>query len=332
MGLFKTGNEMFDTGHSQIKQGEFSKAISTFEKANQKLQKQGDGQTAQVAYVLAQVLKTHINSNNPGAYTSAVDALNTLGNQELKFGVRNANSTDIAKECTLKTEELNAIQIPTYNIKDFESISFKEGSKKSEMVSTLERRAQQLKEVGMKYQTSIGNNVLILPEMFNKQKITGIQKAMELIAEAHENLGEAVVWSDPKKAAEYYQTAANYRNQAGEQNIADNNRDKVTQYKQAVKCWFCGREIYGKQIHYFEMPSHITDFQRNSKEDSPLPTKHTSEDIIFACRACHEAISLKADEIAEHYHQLAMEHTERVRSGLQSQIDQLHNAIRSIRR
>ena len=63
MGLFKTGNEVFDIGHSQIKQGEFSKAISTFEKANQKLQKQGDTQTAKEAYALAQVLKIHSNSN-----------------------------------------------------------------------------------------------------------------------------------------------------------------------------------------------------------------------------------------------------------------------------
>ncbi len=179
----------------------------------------------------------------------------------------------------------------------------------------------------MKYQTMIGNNILLLPEIFKKIKLTGVSRGLMLIAESQENLAEAIVWSDPKRAAEYYQNAANYRKQAGEQTREAADQAKVKQYSKAVRCWICDREIAGEAIHFFPMRSEITALQRKRQSKSPLPSKHETEDYIYACRACHEAISKKADEIAVHYHTIAMDHTNSVQAELQKQINDIVNMI-----
>ncbi len=313
MGLFKSADELVDKGHNFLKQGEFSKALNNFEKATEKFRKEGDVQNGENSNAFAKLLKIHSNKNDPNVYISASEALQPLGDIELKFGVRDVKASNIANECSVKAEELSILTLPTDDL------------------SSLEKRGRELQEMGTKYQSSIGTNVMIIPEIFEKKKITGIQHAYALAAEGQENLAEAIVWSDPKKAAEYYQTAANYRRQIGEQNKEKSDTGKVQQFKKAAKCWLCGREIYGEDIHFFPMRSDITEFQRKSKESSPLPSKHESENMIYACRACHEAISKKADEIADHYHQIAIAYTNDVKDELQSQINQIERALRNLR-
>jgi len=304
MGLFKSGDELLDKGYSLLKQKEFSKALSTFKKANEKLEKQGDKQNANITNALAKLLEIPSNENNPGVYIAATEALEPLGDTEIKFGIRTVKASDIAKECSLKAEELTATSRGGLN-----------------------ERADRLKQVGMNYQTLIGNSVLCIPEIFNDEKSTGSEVALLLFAISEEQHAEATVWSDPKKAAEYYQNAANWRRQIGHKDKESDDISMVKQYSKGAKCWICGREIYGEEIHFLHMPSEITTFQGKSEVDSLLPSMSESEDVVYVCRACYQAISKKADEIANHYHQIAMKEISRVESELNERINEVIDAI-----
>jgi tetratricopeptide (TPR) repeat protein len=313
MGLFKSGDELIELGYSSLRQGDFSKALNNFEKAKEKLSRQqGSSQDIQTAEVMTKLLRVNFNFDNPVVYTDAADALKSLGDQEILFGVRNVKASEICNECMIKSQELKALSIPTSSKTNYE------------------QRAKELQEVGIKYQTTIGNNILLIPEIFKKAELTASSRGLMLFAESQENKGEAIVWSDPKKAAEYYQNAANYRKQAGDLNRESQNLAIVKQYSKAVRCWFCDRQIAGEQIHFFSMPSEITELQRVHKNQSPLPSKHDAGDHIYACRACHQAISKKADEIAVHYHNIAIDFTKQVQSDLQHQINEIIKAINRI--
>ena len=314
MGLFKTGDELIEQGYSSLKQGDFSKALNQFEKARDKLQRQGSPQDLKTADVMVKLLRINSNFDNPAVYMEAADVLKSLGDDEILFGVRNVKASNISNECMLRSQELNALAISTSSKANYE------------------QRAKELQEVGMKYQTMIGNNILIIPEIFKKVELTGFARGLSLYAESQENKGESIVWTDPKKAAEYYQNAANYRKQAGEQNQEAANLARVKQYSKAVRCWFCDRQIAGEEIHFFQMPSEITDLQRVHKSQSPLPSKHETDDYIYACRACHQGISKKADEIAVHYHKIAMDYTNQVQADLQKQINDVVNMINRMNR
>lgn len=317
MGLFKTGQELFDSGQSCLKQGDFSKAISNFQKASQKLKNQGDLQNAQVSDALVSVLMITSNPSNPGVYSSANNFLSNFGEREIKFGVRNVKCSEIAKECMLKAFELEKRSIPTNDS------------------NNLMVRGEELKNIGIRYQKEIGNTVLFHPELFNREKLTGLQVAYRLFAEGLENLAEGVVLSNPKKAAEHYQSASNYRKQAGDPSLCEFDKDKVVQYKQSVCCWFCGREITGRDVHFVSMPSVVSEFQLKNKGKSPLESVDTSGNSIYACKGCYEAISLKADEIANHYHEIAMNRISDVRNelinALHTEINRLEQIIRTIR-
>jgi len=309
MGLFKSGDELLDSGYSLLKQKEFSKALSTFKKANEKFKKSGDTQNVNITNSLARLLEIYSNENNPAVYIAAAEALKPLGDTEIKFGIRNVKSSDIAKECSIKAEELTVRANPTTNPQEFNE------------------RADRLKQVGLNYQTLLGNNVLCIPEIFGGKKISGREVATHLFAESEEYNAEATVWFDPKKAAEYYQNAANWRRQIGHQDKESEDILKVKQYSKSAKCWICGREVYGEEIHFLHMPSEITSFQRISEGDSLLPSMSESEDIVYVCRTCYHAISKKADEIANFYHQIAMEEINRVESELNARINEIVDAI-----
>ncbi|MCJ7570591.1 MAG: hypothetical protein MUO82_01765 [Candidatus Thermoplasmatota archaeon] len=313
MGLFKSGDELVELGYSCIKQGDFSKALNSFEKAKEKLMREGSSQDINVIDVMTKLLRINFNIDNPTTYKEAESALKLLGDTEIKLGVNNVKSSDISNECMIKSQELISLSIPKTTSQ------------------YLEQRSKELQDVAMKYQTTIGNNILFIPEIFKKTHLTGISRGLNLYAESQENLAEATVWSDPKKAAEYYQNAANYRKQAGDLNKEVENQNKVRQYSKAVRCWICNREITGEDIHFFPMASDITPLQRKRQIQSPLPSKHETENVIYACRACHQAISKKADEIAIHYHNIAIEQMNRIQADLQKQINDLVKAINRIR-
>jgi hypothetical protein len=312
MGLFKSSDELLEKGQDLIKQREFEKAINVLQNSAEKARSNGENDIFITSNALASVMRTFGNGQNASNYYNASLALQQLGEGDLKIGIKTVKAKELALECFVACEEISARDIP------------KSGA-------SLQTRAAKLQEVGVKYQTQIGNRPLFMLELFFNTNETGIRRSFGLFAESQENLAEATVWFDPKKAAELYQNAANYRRQSGDVQNEQMDLAKIRQYSKSVSCWFCHREITGDQIQFFNMGAEVRPIRNGLKSDSPLPSLHESEDIIYACRGCHTAISKKADEIALAYHNAAIAKMVAIQNNLQSQIDQLRRAVNSVR-
>lgn len=278
-------------------------ALQVLQNASEKARSKGENEVYITSNAIISVMKIHGNVNNQSNFYNAFQALQPLGERDLKIGIGTINARELALECSIASDELGALAIP------------KSGP-------NLQVRAGKLQEVGTRYQTQIGNRSLFISEFFFNTSITGMKKSLALFAESQENLAEATVWSDPKKAAELYQRAASYRRQDGDTQGEQMDLAKIHQYSKTVSCWFCQREIMGDQIQFLPMKAEIGPIRRGLRSDSPLPSMHGSEDIIYACRACNTAISAKANEIALAYHQEAMAKI----IALQNQVQQLRGA------
>jgi tetratricopeptide (TPR) repeat protein len=257
MGLFKSSDELLEKGHDFVKLREFKKAQDTFEKSAEKAQKNGEQDVFVVSNALAKVMLLSEVGFTYQNYINSMQALIPLGEGEIKIGIKSIKAAVLANECRISADEVSVQGVPN-------------------TVQGLTQRAGKLQSIGVEYQTQIGSNTLFLPELFFNRNETGIQRSMRLFAESQENMAEATVWSDPKRAAEYYQNAVNYRKQIGDSQSENADLEKVAQYSRSASCWFCGREITGEQVHFFPMNSDITMMLRTSKGESPLPSVHES--------------------------------------------------------
>jgi hypothetical protein len=243
------------------------------------------------------------------AYVNAAQMLNSKGDMRVEFGLFTIECSKLALECTAVAEEMVALSAP------------------SSGEEALKKRAELLFAAAMKFQSQIGPNTLIIPEVYDSKKITGIQKASVLMAEGNENMAESVAMKDPKKAAEYFHMALNYRRQIGDSAAETRINDKIKQYSKAAACWICGREVTGETIHFVSMPTEITPLQSTCKQSSPLPSSNDSISI-YVCRACYLAIHKRADQVARQYYDAAMREMAAMESRLNARINAANIRIR----
>jgi len=310
--LIKTSDELFDKGHDLVKQREFEKAILIFQKSAEKANNSGQKDLFFLSKALASILCLYGQCNNPQALNRVSQDLAPLGDNEIKLGIKSVKTLDLATECQIWAEDVymqNTNQVPN-----------------------LWERAVKLENVGIAYQTRIGDKSLFIPEFFNNRTETGIQRAMRLFAESNETKAEFVVAEDPKKAAEFYLNAINFRKQINDLGSEQADQVKVHQYSKSASCWFCGREIEGEGVHFFRLNASITPLLRRVKNDSSLPSMDQTQNVIFACIGCFSAVSNVADGIALGYHNEAMARLREVNNHLQAQINSLESEINSLAR
>ncbi len=312
MGLFKSSDELLEKGLDLVEQKEFAKAQDAFEKSAEKAEKKGEKEVLVLSKALASIMALSGQGRTYQNLINAQQALAPLGEKDIKIGLKTIKASVLVTECAITAEELSVQGVPTTS-------------------DALVQRAGRLQSIGVKFQTQIGNEALFFPALFSNKNETGIQRSMRLFAESQENMAEATVWDDPKKAAEYYQNAVNYWKQAGDAAGESRGLSKVDQYSLSVKCWFCGREITGENVHFFPMNSEVTKLLAKTNSDSPLQSANGAGNYIFACRGCYSAISKKADEIAIGYHNIAMSRITDVQNNLQAQINDLRNALNNHR-
>ena len=304
--FFKSADEKFEQGNEFIKRKEYDKARAAFNKAVSK-----GAAEAVVARVMIALLD--LRGGSPHAYRDAASVLKAQGDMEIAFGVHTIKCSQLADEC------------------DAEASEYAAKAMSAEGAANLKARADALFAAAMRYQTRIGVNHLIVPDVFQGQKITGIQAANVLMAEGNENMAESVAMEDPKKAAEFLQIALNYHRQTGNADAEDGINNKIKQYAKAAACWICGREASGETIHFVSMPTEVSSFQMKSKQASPLPS-FADEVSIYVCRACYLAISKRADSIARQYHDVAMNEMRSMEARLNARINQVSSQISALRR
>lgn len=304
MAFFKSGDDLITEGNDLIKRKEFEKARKSFEKAIDKKTKDRD-----LAEVMIALLSLNGNLSNANVYRNVSATLKSKGDMEFQFGLSDVTAVKLANECDLLAAEFTALAIP----RD---------------MSNCGNRGKQLMDVAMKYQTTVPNDVMVIPELFGGVSMTGLRRAQKLFAEGNEDLAESIVFSDPRKAAEYQQMAYNYRKQMGESGEA--NLAKIEGYSKSATCWFCGRDVTGERVHFFPMSSDVRIMQFKERDSSHLPAKSESGDAIYACRACYSGISRRADAIANNYHRQAMAELARVEANLRAEIAAVNSRVSSI--
>ena len=185
--------------------------------ASEKARSKGENDVYITSNAIISVMKIYGNVNSQPNFYNAYMALQPLGERDLKIGIRTINAKELALECSIASDELSALAIQ------------KSGP-------NLPIRAGKLQEVGTRYQTQIGNKSLFILEFFFNTSVTGMKKSLGLFAESQENLAEATVWFDPKRAAELYQSAASYRRQDGDSQNEQIDLGKIHQYSRSVSC------------------------------------------------------------------------------------------------
>ena len=288
-GLFKDGEELFNSALEEIKRKEYDKAQKTLNKALEKNTKNAD-----IAKVYIAFISVGKDLNNPGAYDGLRNRLCDLKVDSFQFGLATFDTEMLKKEC----ECISAC------------ISARAMSDSSAKGNAMMKAAQNL-------MAGVGNNNLRINEYYTGNAITGARMATGLMAEANEILADDMFETDPQKAAEYQQQAYNFRRQNGESGEA--NLRKMQQYSKACTCWICGRQAVGEGLHFFLMSANPSP-QQVEKDKGEIQHSMSDSRDLYVCRACYTAISRRADAISQGYYDKAVDQMRAGDAALQAQI------------
>lgn len=262
----------------------------------------------------AAMMTAGLRSRDPAAYRFAAQTLRNLGDRQLKLGLRDVSAAQLAVEADLLAEE--------------EELALFQPSTSDQY----RQKAQSLQALSIKLRTQVGDRVLTFPELFRQGTVKGSARALPVAAQAEEALGESLVGTDPKNAAEHYQSARLWWDQAGYSGQSDRAAIRMSAYSRSAKCWFCGREVAGEGVHFVSMPSNVGQAVRGTDGDSVLPSHSPSGTAVYACSGCYNAVYKLSDSLAV---QRMSELESRIQTQLaeiRHQIASLHVAIRAIRR
>ena len=306
MALIKSAAELVEQANDFLLRGNFASASEKYKDAMRKFQKIGDVNNATQAAAYAAVMELAPRTSDPSAYRAAAQSLRALGDQPVKFGLRESTGNALAKEADILASATEWMSLHPASPDQYR------------------QKADALRQVATAIRTDIGSGVLVLPELFHQGSITGESRSLALAAMSEEAMAESLIASDPKAAAEHYQTARLWWSQAGDAVQADAAAARVAQYGRSAKCWFCGREVSGENIHFVPMPSDLTDLVKAQNRDSLLPTFDPNTGNVYACKGCHGAVYHLADE-------LAVRRTSELEAKVQPQIDDLKRQIQAVK-
>lgn len=306
MPLLKSASEVMDQANDYLLRGDFGSALNKYNDAIRKFQKVGDQNGVMVAAAYASVMSLAQATSNPEAYRAAAQALRSLADMPIKLGLRESTASAVAREADILASEAEWTTLQPTSVAQYQ------------------QKAQALRQVATAIRSDIGGNVLVLPELFRQGSVTGESHALALAAQSEEALAESLLATDPKAAAEHYQTARLWWSQAGNGAQADAAAAHVAQYGKSAKCWFCGREVAGENIHFVLMPSDLTDLVKAADKDSPLPSFDPASGNVYACKGCHGAVQHLADA-------LATQRMNELDAKIQPQIQDLKNQIQAVK-
>jgi hypothetical protein len=199
----------------------------------------------------------------------------TSGISEINV-TQNVSTKSLTQECKLKALELRA------------------RSKKiaSEVASELEETAKEY--------LSLGSLSLVLPLLLERKQVTAKNLGHKLVADASKMRGDEILNQDSEKAAEFYRMAAIHMKAAGDLNSFQSLSGTADDYSTVAVCYFCGREVPGKEINFVSMRANLTACLQEKISAQVLPSS-LSKDTVIACKGCYSAITIAADQIAKKY-------------------------------
>jgi len=268
--------EEFENGYRKgLNLSDWNEALSHFNSASELFREVGDEANAKVARALATFSKALTDPRRADNWSDAAAAFVTSGISEVNV-TQNVSTESLTQECKLKALELRA----------------RSKTGPSEIASEFE-------EIAKEY-LSLGNQDLVLPLLLEKKQVTAQNLGHKLVADASKIRGDAIVNRDAGKAAEYYRMAAIHMKAAGDLNSFQSLSGTAEDYSTVAACYFCGREVSGKDINFVTMKANLTTCLQEKISAQVLPSS-LSPDTVIACKGCHSAITIAADQIAKKY-------------------------------
>jgi hypothetical protein len=299
MPLLKTADELMELGHDRVLRGDFSAAADRYSDAARKYSKDGNMAAAAVAGAYAGL--TRLGGNpGPGEYRAVAASLAPLGGLPMKLGPRQIPASVLTHEANLLAEERECMSVRPGAPVEHDAL------------------AKRFQALSMAYR-QMGNQTLILPEIFQHESVSTATKAPLLAALAEEEMGESLIGQDPKRAAEHNQNARNWWMQAGNAERAQAAAARVNQYGHSVKCWFCGREVTGEGIQFVALPGEMGPWS-SSTQGSGLQSTDLTRGAVYACKGCSSVVDRMADE-------RAIQRSKEVEDRLNAQIEALRRRI-----
>jgi hypothetical protein len=293
-------SEEFQKGYLKgLNLSDWNSAASSFNSASELYSGAGDRANGDLSRALSLFAKALGSPQISECWESAAAAINYTGLGQINV-TSNVSTRDIVEECTLKSLEI-----------------------KNRSIVDNVAKAGQLEDTAKKYLV-FGGKSLLIPLLLEKQQLTGLARAHRLIAEASILRGDAEIFSDPKHAAEFYRMAAIHMKTSGDMQYSQQLSGKAEDFATTALCYFCGREVIGKEINFVYMKAQISKFIENQNATKILPS--TLGNMVIACIGCHSAITIAADDIAKAYFDRVQAEIQR----LQSEISHLNGRINNL--
>ena len=268
--------EEFGNGYRKgLNLSNWNSAFSSFNSAYDLYKEAGDMGKAQVALALAVFSKALSEPQRIENWDAASNSLKVLGNIEINV-TEPILAEMLSQECEFRAFEL-----------------------KARRMENITQRAEQLEEVAKKY-ISIGKHGLLVSLLLEKEHISGQIRAHRIIAEAAKLRGDEIIDLNPKSASEFYRMAAIHMKTAGDLESFQHLSTKADDFSVTAQCYFCRREVQGKEVNFVHMKANLTRYLGKQAESQVLPST-LSKDSVVACQGCYSAITFAADEIAKKY-------------------------------
>ena len=304
--LFKDGPQLLNQGIDLARRRNFGEASGVFADAARKFQKAGDSNGAATAIVYAQLMYCPLGSTTPAQLRSLSDLMGSLGAVPLYPGARPIPADRLARQLRVQAMEL-------------------------EVKSAARTGAVSPGDLALRYQAlaqsfmELGDEPLFLDELFEGRTVTGTSRVAVYSALAEESVGTSLQDINPTEAAQHFQSANLWWQQAGEPSHASRTSVQVALLSTRARCWFCGREGAGLGIQLALLPVSVPTQGLVSPDSGPLPTVDSSGRNLYACAACHSSLTRLADSIAAQRDQALADRFQAQLDDLRRQVSAIHH-------
>ena len=278
-------------------------AVSHFLEASKAYGEAGNPQKQNEAHALATFFSA-LTRNDPDSWLTCNKAMESIGEAQVNIGF-NANAADISRQSLVIHDDL----IASAGITNASAVG----------------DPNNLRHVAQEYMELSGSELVVWKML--GQEIDPSRRGNYFLGLASLSEANSMVNKDPRKAVSMLSQAVTHldiseSDPLGLKGWTKNLRDRASV---TAKCWFCRREIQGKDIHFVTLPAEITEYM-NEKYGKDTPTSLLDEGIV-ACQGCYSSVRILADKIAKSYYEQAIAELRATETRLNSRINSLEQEI-----
>jgi tetratricopeptide (TPR) repeat protein len=304
--------EEWEKAVSLRNQGKWREAAEHFQAVSKLAEKATDQQSRNqgaIAYSLA-MLYIAVEAKSSDSFLMCHNSLSRIPPQTVLEIPYKASAREIAQECMLLADEYS---LPHVQL--------------GVRVENTDAVASKMESLAQSY-LALGRDSLVLGDLL-KTNSNVFERSFKLLGLSRYLKGALEEYRDPDKAVQYYAEAVGYFQQAALEDYKRYLDERNRKLSSVAKCWFCGRNVQGEDIHYVYMETVLTAYMKSKIQSESPPT--TKDYRIVACTVCNQAVQILADKIGRAYYEKAMKAMSEMEERLSARIASLQAQLNSVR-